>query len=73
MRTSSASPAHRCRCCARDSIAIAEHAVGLGLLAAASLPGIAAEVVRDQQRPTIGAAVSEEAVEKAVEVVMPKL
>jgi hypothetical protein len=43
-----------------DSLAIAEHAVGLGLLAEAALAGIAAEVVRDQQPPPMGEAVAEE-------------
>ncbi len=57
---------------ARDSLAMAEHAAGLGFLAAAALPGIAAEVVRDQQRPSMGAAVAEEIVEKAAESVTPK-
>lgn len=57
---------------ARDSLAIAEHAAGLGLLATSSLPGIAAEVVRDQQRPTMGEAVAEEIVDKAAETVIPK-
>lgn len=56
---------------ARDSVAIAEHAVGLGLLAAAALPGIAAEVMRDQQRPTVGEAVADEVVEKATEAITP--
>ena len=57
---------------ARDSVAIAEHAMGLGLIAAAALPGIVAEVIRDQRRPTIGEAVAEETVEKAVASVTPK-
>jgi len=56
---------------ARDSVAIAEHAAGLGLIAASALPGIAAEVIRDQQRPTMAEAVVDDAVEKAAEVVGP--
>ena len=55
----------------RDSVAIAEHAAGLGLLAAAALPAIAAEVLRDQQRPTMGAAVVDEVVAKAAEGLNP--
>ena len=39
-----------------DSVAIAEHAIGLGLIAPASLPGIVAEVRRDAQRPTVAQA-----------------
>jgi phosphatidate phosphatase APP1 len=57
---------------ARDSLAIAEHAAGLGLLAAESLPGIAAEVIRDQQRPTMAAAVAEEVAEKVTDGVTGK-
>lgn len=47
----------------RDSIAIAEHAAGLGLIAADSIPGIAAEVRRDRQRPTPGEAAAEAVVQ----------
>ncbi len=39
-----------------DSVAIAEHAHGLGLIPESSLPGIAAEVQRDRHRPTLGEA-----------------
>ncbi|MEO7793496.1 MAG: phosphatase domain-containing protein [Thermoanaerobaculia bacterium] len=39
-----------------DSSAITAHAVGLGLIAEAALPGIAAEVRRDQNRPTLNEA-----------------
>ncbi|MEO6227819.1 MAG: phosphatase domain-containing protein [Thermomonas sp.] len=35
-----------------DSVAIAEHALGLGLITADTLPAIAAEVQSDKQRPT---------------------
>ncbi len=41
---------------ATDSLAMAEHAAGLGLIAPAALPAIAAEVRRDLQRPTLGEA-----------------
>ncbi len=51
---------------ARDSIAIAEHAAGLGLIAPDSIPGITAEVRRDQQRPTLGEAATEAAIEAVV-------
>jgi phosphatidate phosphatase APP1 len=44
-----------------DSLAIAEHALGLGLLADAALDGIAKEVERDRQRPTLGEAAADEA------------
>jgi hypothetical protein len=37
-----------------DSTAIATHALGLRLLAAASFPGIAVEVELDSSRPTAG-------------------
>lgn len=56
----------------RDSVAIAEHAAGLGLITPQALPGIAAEVLRDQQRPTMAAAVTDEVVDKAVASVAPK-
>jgi phosphatidate phosphatase APP1 len=42
-----------------DSIAIAEHAQGLGLIDAAAIPGIATEVGQDAQRPTLGKATAE--------------
>lgn len=52
---------------AADSLAMAEHAAGLGLLDPASLAGIATEVERDAQRPGLGAAAAQEAVDSAVE------
>lgn len=55
-----------------DSIAIAEHAASLGLLAASSIPVIAADVVRDRQCPTMGEAVAEEVVSKAAEGISPQ-
>ncbi|QSX76968.1 App1 family protein [Agrilutibacter solisilvae] len=57
---------------ARDSIAIAEHAMGLGLIDPALLPSIVAEVSRDKARPTLGEAAFEEGVETAVENVTGK-
>ena len=48
---------------ARDSLAMAQHAAGLGLLAAAALPAIEAEVQRDRKRPTVGEAAVEAAIE----------
>ncbi len=42
-----------------DSIAIAEHARGLGLIDAAAIPAIATEVGRDAQRPTLGEATAD--------------
>ena len=56
----------------RDSIAIAEHALGLGLIDPAFLPAIVAEVSRDKARPTLGKAALEEGVETAVEKVVEK-
>jgi phosphatidate phosphatase APP1 len=41
-----------------DSSAIATHALGLGLLAETALAGIAAEVGRDERRPTLDEAAS---------------
>ena len=52
---------------ARDSLAIAEHAAGLGLIDRAAIAAVAAEVQRDAQRPTMGEAVAEEVVEQAKE------
>src|SRR5688572_7550930 len=52
---------------ARDSIAIAEHALRLGLIDPAMLPAIVAEVSRDKARPTLGEAALEEGVETAVD------
>lgn len=48
---------------ARDSLAIAEHAAGLGLIANDAIATIAAEVRRDQNRPTLAEAAVEGAVE----------
>ena len=52
---------------ATDSLAIAEHALGLGLLAEASLDDIAKEVQRDRARPTLPEAAAAEAKEKIAE------
>lgn len=52
---------------ARDSLAMAEHAAQLGLIAAGSLEAIAKEVARDQQRPSLTEAAAEGAVEGEVE------
>jgi phosphatidate phosphatase APP1 len=46
---------------ARDSLAIAEHAFGLGLIAEDTLDGIAKEVQRDRTRPSLPEAVKEKA------------
>jgi phosphatidate phosphatase APP1 len=51
----------------RDSVAIAEHAVGLGLIDPALLPAIAAEVERDRARPSLGQAALEQGVEQALD------
>ena len=48
---------------ARDSLAIAEHAAGLGLIARGEIEVIAAEVRRDRQRPTLAEAATEGAIE----------
>ena len=48
---------------ARDSLAIAEHAAGLGLIANDAIAAIAAEVKRDQNRPTLAEAAVEGAIE----------
>jgi len=50
-----------------DSLAIAEHALGLGLIAESSMDAIDAEVQRDRVRPTLGEAAAESAKEKIVE------
>lgn len=50
-----------------DSLAIAEHAASLGLVAASSLPAITTEVMRDQQRPTLGEAAADNAKDSVVE------
>ena len=52
---------------ARDSLAMAEHAAGLGLLDAARIVDIAAEVQRDAHRPGLGEAAARDAIESAVE------
>jgi phosphatidate phosphatase APP1 len=44
---------------AADSLAIATHAAGIGLLDPATLPAIAAEVQRDLQRPSLAEAALE--------------
>lgn len=46
---------------AADSLAMAQHAASLGLLDAAALPAIAAEVGRDLERPTLGETIAEKA------------
>ena len=46
-----------------DSLAIAEHARGLGLLDAAAVAAVAAEVDRDRTRPTLGEAAVAEVLE----------
>ena len=48
-----------------DSAAIARHAAGLGLLDAASIAAIDAEVARDHGRPGLGEAALAEAVTPA--------
>ncbi len=59
-----------------DSVAIAEHARGLGLIPESALPGIAAEVQRDRYRPTLGEAAADAAKdtvrESVIESVTPK-
>ena len=45
---------------AADSLAMAQHAASLGLLDAAALPAIAAEVGRDLARPTLAESVAQE-------------
>lgn len=52
---------------ARDSLAMAEHAAGLGLLDPASIAGIGAEVARDARRPGLGEAAAKEAATPAME------
>ena len=59
-----------------DSVAIAEHARGLGLIPESALSGIAAEVQRDRHRPTLGEAAADSAKDAAresvAEAVAPK-
>jgi phosphatidate phosphatase APP1 len=50
-----------------DSLAIAEHALTLGLIAESSMDAIDAEVKRDRMRPTLGEAAAESAKESIVE------
>ncbi len=50
---------------ARDSLAISEHARGLGLIPAAALPEVAAEVAADQSRPEPGEQALRDAVDSA--------
>ena len=52
---------------ARDSLAMAEHAAGLGLLDPAKIADIAAEVERDARRPGLGEAAAKEAATPAPE------
>jgi phosphatidate phosphatase APP1 len=52
---------------ARDSLAMAEHAAGLGLVDADAVAAVAAEVRRDRQRQDLGEAAGEAAREDAVE------
>lgn len=52
-----------------DSMAIAEHARGLGLLDHAAVAGVATETERDRQRPTLGEAVVDEALADAKDAV----
>ncbi|HXH01405.1 MAG TPA: phosphatase domain-containing protein, partial [Xanthomonadaceae bacterium] len=53
----------------QDSLAIAEHALSLGLVSADAIASVAAEVKRDQQRPTLAQAATEAAVDHAKESV----
>lgn len=46
-----------------DSAAIARHAAGLGLVDAAAIPLVDAEVAKDQARPTLGQAAAQEALD----------
>ena len=57
---------------ARDSLAMAEHAAGLGLLDPARIAAVAAEVERDAHRPGLGEAAAKEATEDVVEKVAGK-
>jgi phosphatidate phosphatase APP1 len=52
-----------------DSIAIAEHARGLGLIDASAIPEIATEVSRDAQRPTLGEATAKSVKSDVVDAV----
>jgi len=47
----------------RDSLAIAEHAAGLGLIAPDAVAAVAEDVRRDRSRPTLGEAAAEEALD----------
>jgi phosphatidate phosphatase APP1 len=53
----------------RDSLAIAEHAAGLGLIDPARVGAIAAEVQRDRARPSLEEAAADEAKEQVKEQV----
>ena len=53
----------------RDSLAIADHAAGLGLIDRARIPAITAEVQRDRARPTPGEAATDEAATQVKEQV----
>ena len=48
---------------ARDSLAMAEHAASLGLIASRAVAEVATEVRHDQQRPELGEAAVDSAVE----------
>jgi phosphatidate phosphatase APP1 len=50
---------------AKDSVAIAEHAASIGLIDAASIPAIVAEVHKDAARPTVAEAAAKEVVQGA--------
>lgn len=50
-----------------DSLAIAEHALALGLIAESAMEAISAEVQRDRARPTLGQAAMESAKQSIVE------
>ena len=52
-----------------DSLAIADHAAGLGLIDRARIPAITAEVQRDRARPTPGEAATDEAATQVKEQV----
>jgi len=53
----------------RDSLAIAEHAAGIGLIDPARIAGIAREVNRDRARPDLGEAAADEANQQGKEQV----
>lgn len=57
---------------APDSLAMAEHAAGLGLVDAGAVAAVAAEVQRDRARPELGQAAGEAAREDAAEAITGK-